>query len=217
MFPWEIKKFEVFTSSLYDGYICDSLFKPDINQIKDIIDQLFSGLGQIIRANKCHNDLKPTNILYRYRIQKYEIKIGDFGQCGTKGGTPGWTAPVFLEDRKPGKEDIYSLGLVILRLLCDNTNLFHCLRDNFVENTDMTEQWMIDFKDMTEIKFVLKMMDLDNQPTFDQIKNEWNQIKSSILKSFKLKSGIQMIDGPRLLRLSVPLHYLDKPQYNHTE
>merc|ERR1712131_336078 len=58
MFPGEIRKYEVFTTLLYDGYICDSLFSPDINQLKDIIDQLFSGLGQIIRAGKCHNDLK---------------------------------------------------------------------------------------------------------------------------------------------------------------
>ena len=207
MFPLEIKKFEVFTYLLYNGYICDSLFSPDINQLKDIIEQLFSGLKQIVHAGKCHNDLKPTNVLYRYRNQKYTIKIGDFGQCGTKGGTPGWTAPVFLEDRTSGKEDLYSLGLIILRLLCANTSLFHCLRDNFVQNTDTTEKWMIDFKNLAEIKYVMKMMDLENQPTFDEIKNEWNQLKSSI----------KIIDGPRLLRLSVPLHYLDNPQYIHTE
>ena len=77
---------------------------------------------------------------------------------------------------------------------------------------------MIDFKNMTEIKFVTKMMDLDNQPTFDQVKNEWNQIKSTnFLKFFTQTSSIQMIDGLRLLKLSVPLEYLDKPQYNHTE
>ena len=97
MLPTEIKKFEVFTSSLYDGYICDNFFSPDMNQIKDVIDQLFSGLGQLILADKCHNDLKPTNILYRCQNNKYIIKIGDFGQCGTQGGTPGWTAPVFIE------------------------------------------------------------------------------------------------------------------------
>ena len=218
MFPGEIKKYEVFTTLLYDGYICDSLFSPNINQLKDIIDQLFSGLEQIIRAGKCHNDLKPTNILYRYRNKKYTIKIGDFGQCGTNGGTPGWTAPVFLKTRKPGREDMYSLGLVILRLLCANTNLFHCLRDNFVQNTDASNQWMIDFKNLTEIKFITKTMDLDNQPTLDQVKNEWNQIKStSFLKYFTQAPSIQLIDGLRLLKLSVPVEYLDKPQYNHTE
>ena len=206
MFPREIKKYEVFTTSLYDGYICDSLFSPDSFQLKDIIEQLFLGLVQLIRADRSHNDLKPTNILYRYRNKKYTIKIGDFGQCGTQGGTPGWTAPVFLEDRKPGKEDMYSISLVILRLLCANQSIFHCLRDNFVVNSHTTQQWMIDFLNMTEIKFVKKMMNLDNQPTFQEIDNEWSRIRD----------GIKIIDASRLLQLSVPRQYL-QPQYNHTE
>ena len=118
MRPTEIQKFEVFTTLLYDGYVCDNLFLPDIDQLRCIIDQLLTGLKQLMHAGKCHNDLKPTNVLYKYQNNKYIIKIGDFGQCGTQGGTPGWTAPVFIKDRQPGKEDIYSLGLVILRLLC---------------------------------------------------------------------------------------------------
>ena len=203
----QIKKFEVFTTPLCDGFICDNFFTPNINQVKDVIDQLFSGLGQLVRAHSSHNDLKPGNILYLFQNNKYIIKIGDFGQCGKKGGTPGWTAPIFLEDRRPGREDMYSLGLVILRLLCANTNLFHCLRDNFVENTDTLSKWMIDFKNMDEIKLVMKMMNLEKQPTLTEIENEWNRIKP----------GIRIIDGPRLLKhLSIPRHYL-QPQYNHTE
>ena len=240
MVPGEIRKFEVFTTLLYDGFICDNLFMPDVNQLRDVIDQLFSGLEQLIRADKCHNDLKPTNILYKYSNGKYSIKIGDFAQCGTQGGTPGWTAPVFLKNRNPGKEDMYSVGLIILRLLCrhqlnlkstasiypitrflakstamicpilslndPDQDLFHCLRDNFVENNDITQQWMVDFKNMTEIKFVMRMMNLDNQPTFDEINKEWHRIKS----------GIKMIDTSRLSQLSVPRQYL-QPQYIHTK
>ena len=95
----EVKKFEVFTTSLHDGYICDGSFFADINQIRDVIGQIIVGLGQLIDADKCHNDLKPGNILYWYQNKKYIIKMGDFGQCGTKGGTPGWTAPVFFENK----------------------------------------------------------------------------------------------------------------------
>ena len=203
----QIKKFEVFTTPLCDGFICDNFFTPNINQVKDVIDQLFSGLGQLVRAHSSHNDLKPGNILYLFQNNKYIIKIGDFGQCGKKGGTPGWTAPIFLEDRRPGREDMYSLGLVILRLLCDDEDLFYCLRDNYVHNTEVTKQWMIDFKNLTEIKFITRMMDLENQPTITEIENEWNRIKA----------GIRMIDVGRLLqRLSVPPKYLQL-QYNHTE
>ena len=66
---------------------------------------------------------------------------------------------------------------------------------------------MIDFKNMDEIKLVMKMMDLEKQPTLTEIENEWNRIKP----------GIRIIDGPRLLKqLSIPRRYL-QPQYNHTE
>ena len=220
MLPMEIKKFEVFTTSHYDGYICDNRFLPDVTQLRCIIDQLLAGLEQLIRAGKCHNDLKPTNILYKYSNNKYTIKIGDFGQCGTQGGTPGWTAPVFLKNRKPGKEDMYSIGLVILRLLCAHSmarlnfsqlvcpdqDLFHCLRDNFVDNIDIAAQWMVDFKNMTEIKFVTSMINLENQPTFHEVEKEWNRIRYSI----------KTIDVPFLLQSQrpVPCQYL-KPQYTH--
>ena len=204
LIPGEIKKFEVFIYPLFDGYIGDSLFTPDTVQLREIIDQLLTGLEQLIDAGKCHNDLKPTNMLYRYQSNKYTIKISDFAQCGTQGGTPGWTAPVFLESRQPGKEDMYSLGLVILRLLCADQVIFHCLRDNFVQDTK--QQWMVDFKSMAEIKFIMKMMNLDKQPTLQEIKDEWIQIKPD----FKI------ITAQRLLQLSIPRQYLQL-QYNHTE
>ena len=210
MVPGQIKKYEVFVTLLYDGFICDNSFLPNINQLRQIIDQLFSGLEQLIRANKCHNDIKPTNILYFYQNNEYKIKIGDFAQCGTHGGTPGWTAPVFLKDREPGKEDMYSLGLVILRLLCADQNLFHCLRDNFItsiqyRHTNTAQRWMINFKNMSQINLVLKMMDLVNQPSFQEVQNEWN----------RTRSWIKVIDVSSLLQLSVPRQYL-QPQYIHT-
>ena len=60
---------------------------------------------------------------------------------------------------------------------------------------------------MNEIKLVMKMMDLENQPTLVEIENEWNRIKA----------GIGIIDGLRLLKkFSIPRRYL-QPQYNHTE
>ena len=65
---------------------------------------------------------------------------------------------------------------------------------------------MIDFKNTDEIKFITRMMDLDNQPSFTDLENEWSQIKSSI----------RMIDGSRLSLLSVPNKYLQL-QYIHTE
>ena len=124
----DTRKFEVFVTALQDGNINDALddpFPPDLNQIKQIIDQLFEGLKQLENAKVCHNDIKPANILFCLVGNRYQVKIADFGQCNKKGGTPGWTAPIFARERTPGKEDMFSMGLIILRILCDEQDLFY--------------------------------------------------------------------------------------------
>ena len=199
----EINKFEIFVTPLYDGFICDNGFTPDLNERKSIISQLLNGLQQLEDAIKCHNDLKPSNILYQKTNNSYSIRIADFGQCGGKGGTPGWTAPIFDKDRQPGKEDMYSVGWLILRLLCENEKLFFCLRDNFV--TDTSKQWMTKFRNLAEIQFVMQMIDIDNQPTVETIINDWNQIK------FK----VELITSSKLISLGVHPWYL-QIQYVHS-
>ena len=90
MQPGETRKFEVFVTPLQEGNINDALdadpFNPlDLDQIKDIIDQLFDGLNQLKQANVCHNDIKPANILYCTVGNRHRVKIADFGQCNKKG------------------------------------------------------------------------------------------------------------------------------------
>ena len=151
----EIEKFEVYVTPLYDGNIGKITPKPTLDQTKKIIGQLIDGLDQLNDARKTHNDLKPGNILFRFVKNEFEIKIADFGQAGKVGGTPGWTAPVF-KDRQPGKEDVYSMGLVFLWLLCESNDLFYALRDNFIEVTNIT--WLIKFRSIPEIQLVMKML-----------------------------------------------------------
>lgn len=198
----DVVNFDVYVTPLYDGNISDSGFKPDIGQTKSIIGHLLSALEQLTTAGKCHNDLKPTNIIYKYNKKKYTIRVSDFGQCGRRGGTPGWTAPIF-NDRRPGKEDMFSVGLIILQLLCADKNLFYCLRDNFVD--DPNADWIQKFRNMIEINFVIQMVDLDNQPSVREIQTQWK----------KISAKIKMIDEQRLLTLGVPSEYL-KTQYSHT-
>ena len=204
MQPGEIKKFEVFVSELCDGNIDDALGDafnyPELDQIKEIIDQLFDGLKQL--KHVCHNDIKPGNVLYRLVGNKYEIRIADFGQCGKKGGTPGWTAPIFARQRSAGKEDMFSMGLVILRLLCDDRDIFYALRDNWVNLQSTVRQ---KFNNMPEIKLVNKIMNLDNQPTIQNAEKEWKTIRSSV----------QTITESRLNGLGVPSSSLQL-QYAHS-
>ena len=214
----EVKKFEVFVTPLFNGFIGDAQFDPDLDERKSIINQILNGLRKLKDAKKCHNDLKPSNVLYRKTSNSYfnrvavlfglknsySIRIADFGQCGGKGGTPGWTAPIFHQDRQPGKEDMFSVGWLVLRLLCDNENLFFCLRDNYVENT--TKPWMAKFRNLPEIEFIMKMINIENQPTVETIINEWNQISSKVT----------LIKRSKLVDLGVPKKYL-KIQYIHSE
>ena len=191
----ETKKFEVFVSALCTGNIDDALKKssnqPNLDQIKYIIDQLFESLEQLNKAGVCHNDLKPGNYLYKLENGNYNIFIGDFGQSGKGGGTPGWTAPVFHRERS-FREDIYSAGCICLRLLCVSKELFLSLRDNYVEN--VASSWMTEFRNMTEIAFTSKLIDLNLPLTVEQVKEDWNQIRSSV----------KMIDEPRMQQIGVP-------------
>jgi len=107
-----------------------------------------------------------------------DIKIGDFGQCGKRGGTPGWTAPQFLAEREPGKGDMYSTGLMVLYLLVEDVDVFYCLRDNYIEDTSQT--WLANFRNMPEIEFVMKMISLKKQPTVAEVKQDWIKLKSNV-------------------------------------
>ena len=200
----EVKKFEVFVTELFDGFIGDAGFYPNLKERKNIISQLLNGLKQLKDAKKCHNDIKPSNVLYRKTNAMYSICIADFGQCGGKGGTPGWTAPVFHQERQPGKEDMLSVGWLILRVLCDDEKLFFCLRDNFVEDT--TRPWMAKFRSLPETRFVMKMLNLENQSTVELIINEWNQIKLKVT----------LIDRQKLIGIGVKKSDL-RPQYVHSK
>ena len=204
MQPGEVKKYEVFVTQLCDGNIKNAVQgsdPPNLDQIKNIINQLIDGLEQLESAGKSHNDIKPGNILYKKHQNGFEIKIGDFGQAGKLGGTPGWTAPIF-HNRQPGKEDVYSMGLVILWLLCEIKDLFYMLRDNFIE--DSSKQWLNNFRTLPEIQFITKMIDLNNPISVDEVRSEWN----------KIASKLKLISVQRMLNLGYPIHLFNL-QYDH--
>ena len=200
----QVTKYEVFVTQLFDGFIGDANFTPNLDERKSIVTQLLNGLKQLKNAKKCHNDIKPSNVLYRKTNSAYSIRIADFGQCGGRGGTPGWTAPVFDRERQPGKEDMFSVGWLILRLLSVNQNMFYCLRDNFVADT--TKPWMVKFRSLPEIDLVLQMINLENQPSVETMINEWSQISSKVT----------LINRSKLVSLGVPRNYL-QTQYVHSK
>ena len=168
-----------------------SLSDKDVNGVKEMIDdtnvkslilQLMDGLEQLKNADLSHNDIKPKNILYKMNYEDNDeidiiLKISDFGQCQRSGGTPGWTPPLFQSKRVPGKADMYSMGLVILYVLCEDTRLFYWLRDNFIE--DENPNWLVRLRKLPEIELTMKMINLKNQPTVGECKEQWDIILSS--------------------------------------
>ena len=142
-----------------------------------LCDQLLQGLIELENSNNCHNDLKPTNILFNYdQIGNIQIRISDFGQAGKTGGTPGWTWPKFLTKRTPGKSDTYSVALLMLYTMCDNREVFYRLRNNYVVNHD--QQWLIAFRNDPFFKLIINMMNLSVTPL--EAKDCWGRISGRV-------------------------------------
>ena len=76
------------------------------------------------------------------------------------------------------------------------------LRDNFIE--DVSQQWLTRFRSLPEIKFVMKLIDLDNPTSVNEVKSEW----------IKLESNLQMITVRRMIDLGYPLEMFSY-QYDH--
>ena len=167
--------------------MCDGNIKKEntdftLTQSIDICKQLLEGLQQLENSGTCHNDLKPANIFYTTSEKKYEngdqridIKIGDFGTANRSGGTPGWTWPNFTSKRKPGRSDMYSVGLLVLYLMCESSNLFYRLRDNYISPED---RWVNELRQDPLIKFVSDMMSL--KLSTKECRKRWDKLADSV-------------------------------------
>ena len=187
----QVRNYDVFVFELCDGNISkrkDWFSKPrrtnkfTLAQSIDICKQLLEFLRQLEASEKCHNDLKPENILYKINREKFEngdakitINIGDFGMVDRSGGTPGWTWPNFVEERKPGRSDMYSTALLILYTMCDSEQLFYRLRDNYIE---LDKSWLAEFRADPLIELVIDMMNL--KPSVQECLDRWERISDYV-------------------------------------
>lgn len=103
--------------------------RPDITQVRLIVEQIATGLRAFHRLEMLHQDLKPENIMLD---AKGQVKIIDFGSAKIAGiaeittpiqrlnllGTKNYTAPEYLLGQ-PGstRSDIFSLGVITYELL----------------------------------------------------------------------------------------------------
>jgi serine/threonine protein phosphatase PrpC len=102
---------------------------PDLETVRDIVEQIAKGLRAFHRKEMLHQDLRPDNIM----IDKTgTVKIIDFGSTAIKGvaeaepsgvrddilGTLQYTAPeYFLGEAASSRSDLFSLGVITYQML----------------------------------------------------------------------------------------------------
>jgi len=120
---WDIFiRMELLTS--FSEYVSDKT--PDEAMIIKLGMDICSGLDLCSKRSIVHRDVKPENI---FVSQFGDFKIGDFGIARelemiksslTVSGTQNYIAPEVHSMRYDGTVDIYSLGLVLYKLLNNN-------------------------------------------------------------------------------------------------
>ena len=103
--------------------------KPNLNDVRDIIEQLARGLRAFHRKEMIHQDLKPENIIID---TQGTVKIIDFGSTKVAGveeiaspihklslvGTQHYTAPEYiLGQQATYRSDAFSLGIITYEML----------------------------------------------------------------------------------------------------
>lgn len=107
-----------------------------------IMKDLLSGFKEILKHNIVHRDIKPANIF----IHEGRFKIGDFGFAKRVDdldeklmksivGTPLYMSPECLENKYySSKNDVYSLGIIMYKLLYGRTPWPSCTRNELINN-----------------------------------------------------------------------------------
>lgn len=118
--------FEYFESKNLRSYIKDKSLS--LEQKKNLVIQLFHGLGYAHQSQIIHRDIKPENILVN---EDSELKIGDFGLALALNdnfvtsqyaivGTPCYMSPEQVQGgRLTSQSDLFSAGIVALELFSE--------------------------------------------------------------------------------------------------
>eukprot|EP01084_Bolivina_argentea_P101904 182632_1 len=156
--------YQLYPYGTLDQLVDNQEIKLNSLQILQILSQIVNGMCYIHSKNIIHCDIKPENIFVEKICQNsnvyYLLKIGDFGisidldhphnqnnKLKLASGDPCYIAPeilnqisgVHVNDGNLQKVDVYSLGIILIELICDiklpsQDVIFSYLR-NIVEKT----------------------------------------------------------------------------------
>ena len=129
---------------LADGNILNYIknnvvFEKDI---KEIFMKILNSIKKLHEINIIHLDIKPDNILYVMKENKINIKICDFGNSVynynynsnlTIDYTPEYASPELQKNIINKKNDIYSLGYILYKLLMDEIMYIDIKYNNFFD------------------------------------------------------------------------------------
>lgn len=136
---------------MYNGSLDKWIFNDDLCETltwtirRKIIEGVAAGLEYLhehCKKNVIHFDIKPQNILLD---EDFNVKISDFGLAKMVDrdesqvmtvvkGTPGYMAPELINNSAISvKVDVYSLGVVILEIVCGRRN-FGSLEEDILIN-----------------------------------------------------------------------------------
>ena len=70
---------------------------------------------------------------------------------------------------------MYSIGLLMLYVMCDSDDLFYSIRHNIVETG---EPWLLNFRETPVVKLVMQMMNLEL--TVKECFSRWERISEKV-------------------------------------
>ncbi|CAK4491658.1 unnamed protein product [Aphanomyces euteiches] len=126
--------------------LCETNVRRHIRQwpsaLLPLVYQFACGLASLHRANMIHRDLKGDNVLVTFH---HTVAIADFGLSRSvkslentntnvkRAGTLNWMSPeqYFMPRSVTSKSDVWSFGMTLWEILCDDTPLRICSEDEF--------------------------------------------------------------------------------------